>query len=127
MEKTTKLNNNELNELFNNLKEKKFNKSDVPIKKQIKTVKCCSAAKKINTIGNAYKDIIKGIEVCLVKTENNGVYKTIAYSRCSKTIKEGQTTCHLHINIILKQWVREGLKKKIWIIILYLQIKIIQF
>ena len=95
----SKLDNDALDELFSNLKEKKISKVDEPKKKKIKTVKCCCAAKEINTKGNAYKDIISGKEVCLVRTDVKGVYKTKAYSRCSKTIKDGQTFCHLHIKM----------------------------
>jgi len=69
---------------------------------------CCTAAVKYNTIGNAYKDIINNLNVYLIKEEKNGLNKTNAYSRCSKTTQDGNIFCHLHCRMM--KYNSEGLK-----------------
>ena len=96
-----------INQLVSNLKDD--SKSSTKIKKKPETLKnCCIAAVKYNTIGEAYKDHIKGLDVYLVKEEKNGSMKTNAFSRCSKTSQEGKQYCHLHTRMITSN--PDGLK-----------------
>ena len=96
-----------INQLVSNLKDD--SKSSMKIKKKPETLKnCCIAAVKYNTIGEAYKDHIKGLDVYLVKEEKNGAMKTNAFSRCSKTSQEGNQYCHLHNRMIASN--PDGLK-----------------
>jgi hypothetical protein len=96
-----------INQLVSNLKDD--SKSSTKIKKKPETLKnCCIAAVKYNTIGEAYKDHMKGLDVYLVKEEKNGSMKTNAFSRCSKTSQEGKQYCHLHTRMITSN--PDGLK-----------------
>jgi hypothetical protein len=95
----SKMENEVIIQLLNNINEKNLNVPNADNKnkkKDINEKNCCIAAVKYATIGNAYKDRINNVDVYLVKDENNGVIKTYAYTRCSKTTQEGNTLCHLH-------------------------------
>jgi hypothetical protein len=95
----SKMENEVIIQLLNNINEKNLDISKTDNKQKKKDINeknCCIAAVKYATIGNAYKDRIQNIDVYLVKDENNGVIKTNAYTRCSKTTQEGNTLCHLH-------------------------------
>jgi len=95
----SKMENEVIIQLLNNINEKNLDVSKTDNKQKKKDINeknCCIAAVKYATIGNAYKDRIQNVDVYLVKDENNGVIKTNAYTRCSKTTQEGNTLCHLH-------------------------------
>jgi hypothetical protein len=98
-------------QILSNINEKKItNMSEIKNKKKdISNEKNnCIAAVKYNTIGNAYKDRMKNIDVYLVKEEKNGNIKTHAYSRCSKTTQDGTHFCHLHCR--MTKYNNDGLK-----------------
>ena len=97
----SKLENDAMIQLINNINEKKSGVNTKQKKKEIVSEKnCCIAAVKYNTIGNAYKDRVNNVNVYLVKEEKNGSMKTFAYARCSKTTQESNDYCHLHCRMI---------------------------
>ena len=71
-----------------------INKKPLKEKKSTINKNCCTAAVRYSTIGNAYRDIDKNIQVYLTRDENS---KLNAYSRCSKTTKNGEIFCHIHL------------------------------
>lgn len=88
-----------ISQLFNNINEK--NDSNKKSEKcNINKKKCCIAAVKISTIGRAFKNVLDGVPVYLVKDKKNNVLKTYAYIRCSKTIEEDCEYCHIHGNVL---------------------------
>jgi hypothetical protein len=106
------LENDAITQLLSSINEKKIDssfKSDLKKKKCVASEKnCCKAAVRYNTIGNAYKDRLKNIPVYLVREEKNGIIKTHAYARCSKTTQESIDFCHLHCRMV--KFNNEGLK-----------------
>jgi hypothetical protein len=100
---TIQLLNNINEKKKSNLSENKNKKKDISNEKDN-----CTAAVRYNTIGNAYKDRMSGVEVYLIKEEKNGNMKTHAYSRCSKTTQEGTNFCHLHCR--MTKYNNDGLK-----------------
>jgi hypothetical protein len=90
-------NNKILDELVQGIKDTKKVKSDQKIKKLVTVDKnLCKAAVPINTIGNAYKKLLKGDKICLVKEKHNDSFKITAYCGCSKTTIDNNNYCHLH-------------------------------
>ena len=91
-----------INDIINNLKSdnskfKKENNDTIVVSEKI----LCPAAVKLNTIGSAYKNILDGIDVYLVKEEINGVIKKSSYSRCSKILKNNDKEfCHIHCKML---------------------------
>lgn len=82
-----------LDELVNEIRDKKKTQNDQKIKKITATdKKLCKAAVPISTRGGAYRKLLKGDKIGLVN--DNG--KTIAYCRCSKTTSDENNYCHLH-------------------------------
>jgi hypothetical protein len=105
--------NEVINELLQNITDKKgseLKNQNQKLKKKdnISEKNCCIAAVRYNTIGNAYKDVEKQIPVYLVKEDKNGVIKTDAYARCSKTTRDGEDFCHLHCR--MTKYNKDGLK-----------------
>jgi hypothetical protein len=105
--------NEVINELLQNITEKKgseLKNQNQKLKKKdnLSEKNCCIAAVRYNTIGNAYKDVEKQIPVYLVKEDKNGVIKTDAYARCSKTTRDGEDFCHLHCR--MTKYNKDGLK-----------------
>ena len=96
----TALESEALNQLINNLTDKKLKSSkDEKLKKPKNTntgKKFCKAAVKYNTFGDAYRDIEKGHNVFCVMEELNGEITKIAYTQCSKTSQDGECYCHIH-------------------------------
>ena len=96
-------------QLLSNINDKNIENLSENKKKNISNGKnICIAAVKYNTIGNAYKDIMGNSEVYLLKEEKNGNMKTYAYSRCSKTMQDGNDYCHLHCRMM--KYNKVGLK-----------------
>ena len=82
-----------LDELVNEIRDKKKMHNDQKIKKITSTdKKLCKAAVPISTRGGAYRKLLKGDKIGLIN--DNG--KTIAYCRCSKTTSDENNYCHLH-------------------------------
>jgi len=94
----SKLEEDAINSLIIDIKNNTSNNS--VIKKLVSNKNICTAAVKYNTIGEAYKDIEKNISVYLVKEEKNNAIKINAYTKCSKTAKNGENLCHLHCRMI---------------------------
>ena len=96
----TALESEALNQLINNLTDKKLKSSKDEKLKKSKNInigkKCCKAAVKYNTFGDAYRDIEKGHNVFCVMEELNGEITKIAYTQCSKTSQDGECYCHIH-------------------------------
>jgi hypothetical protein len=106
----SKLENDAMTQLLSSISEKKIESSLNPKKKKcISNEKhFCTAAVRYITIGDAYKDKLKKINVCLVEEEKNGIVKQYTYARCSKPTPDSVDFCHLH-NRMLKHN-SEGLK-----------------
>ena len=86
-------NNKILDELVNEIRDKKKTQNDQKLKKIVATdKKLCKAAVPISTRGGAYRKLLKGDKIGLMN--DNG--KTIAYCRCSKTTSDENNYCHLH-------------------------------
>jgi hypothetical protein len=89
-----------MDQLYSNIKEQNI-KSKSELTKKNKTLisekNCCTAAVRYTTIGNAFRDIEKHVNVYLVKDEKS---KINAFSRCSKTTQDGKFFCHIHSNTI---------------------------
>lgn len=96
----TALESEALNQLINNLTDKKLKSSKDEKLKKLKNInngkKFCKAAVKYNTFGDAYRDIEKGINVFCVMEELSGDITKIAYTQCSKTSQDGECYCHIH-------------------------------
>jgi hypothetical protein len=108
---TKVLENEAMSLLMSNISEKQkdsSNNSAIVSKKDSSEKKYCIAAVRYTTIGEAFKDIQNDVKVYLVKEEKNGVTKTHAYCRCSKTLQDGKDICHLHLRMV--NFNKEGLK-----------------
>jgi len=86
-----------INQLVNKIKTKNIGSNTE--KNKIDEKKYCEAAVKLNTYGDACKNVSNNIPVCIVVEDINGKTKKIAYSRCSKTTQNGDSFCHIHRTI----------------------------
>jgi diadenosine tetraphosphate (Ap4A) HIT family hydrolase len=93
----SKLEKEVIDQLVDNIKNKKISSKTDKNKINLNEKIYCSAAVKLNTYGEARDNILNNIDVYIVADIMNGKSKKIAYSRCSKTTQNGQNFCHIHI------------------------------